>query len=66
MKKLLSLILALALTLTAAVACAESITVVSREAGSGTRSAFIELTGVETKNEAGEKVDTAWKPPPPT
>ena len=57
MKKLLSLILALALTLTAAVACAESITVVSREAGSGTRSAFIELTGVETKNEAGEKVD---------
>ena len=58
MKKFLSLMLAMALTLTAAVACAETITVVSREAGSGTRSAFIELTGVEVKNEAGEKVDT--------
>ena len=58
MKKFLSLMLAMALTLTAAVACAETITVVSREAGSGTRSAFIELTGGEVKNEAGEKVDT--------
>ena len=35
----------------------QNITVVSREDGSGTRGAFIELTGVETKNEAGEKVD---------
>ena len=34
-----------------------AITVVSREDGSGTRSAFVELTGVEEKNEAGEKVD---------
>lgn len=34
-----------------------AITVVSREDGSGTRGAFIELTGVEEKNEAGEKVD---------
>lgn len=33
------------------------ITVVSREDGSGTRGAFIELFGVEEKNEAGEKVD---------
>lgn len=33
------------------------ITVVSREDGSGTRGAFIELTGVEQKNEAGKKVD---------
>ncbi len=33
------------------------ITVISREDGSGTRGAFIELTGVEEKNDAGEKVD---------
>ena len=33
------------------------ITVVSREDGSGTRGAFIELFGVEQKNDAGEKVD---------
>lgn len=35
----------------------QEITVISREAGSGTRGAFIELTGVEKKNDAGEKVD---------
>ena len=34
-----------------------AISVISREDGSGTRGAFIELTGVEEKNEAGEKVD---------
>lgn len=34
-----------------------NIKVVSREDGSGTRGAFIELFGVEQKNEAGEKVD---------
>lgn len=33
------------------------ITVVSREDGSGTRGAFIELFGVEEKNDAGDKVD---------
>lgn len=33
------------------------ITVISREEGSGTRGAFIELFGVEKKNEAGEKED---------
>ncbi len=33
------------------------ITVVSREDGSGTRGAFIELLGIEEKNAAGEKVD---------
>ena len=36
---------------------AGSITVVSREDGSGTRGAFIELFGIEEKNEAGEKID---------
>lgn len=35
----------------------QEIGVISREDGSGTRSAFIELFGVEQKNEAGEKVD---------
>lgn len=33
------------------------INVVSREDGSGTRGAFIELFGIEEKNDAGEKVD---------
>lgn len=33
------------------------INVISREDGSGTRGAFIELTGVEQKNRKGEKVD---------
>jgi len=35
----------------------DTISVVSREDGSGTRGAFIELFGIEQKNEAGEKVD---------
>ena len=34
-----------------------AITVISREDGSGTRGAFVELTGVAEKNDAGEKVD---------
>ena len=34
-----------------------SITVVSRESGSGTRGAFIELTGVEVKDASGTKKD---------
>ena len=34
-----------------------AITVVTREEGSGTRGAFIELVGIEQKNDAGEKVD---------
>lgn len=33
------------------------ITVLSREDGSGTRGAFIELFGIEQKNDAGEKED---------
>lgn len=33
------------------------INVISREDGSGTRGAFIELFGIEEKNDAGEKVD---------
>lgn len=34
-----------------------NISVISREDGSGTRGAFIELFGVEEKNDAGEKID---------
>lgn len=33
------------------------VSVVSREEGSGTRGAFIELFGIEQKNDAGEKID---------
>ncbi|MGN0997068.1 MAG: substrate-binding domain-containing protein [Candidatus Ventricola sp.] len=52
---------AMALTMVAGAACAEfdanrSIDVISREDGSGTRGAFIELTGVEQKID-GKKVD---------
>lgn len=36
---------------------ASVINVVSREDGSGTRGAFIELFGIETKDENGEKID---------
>lgn len=35
----------------------ETINIVSREEGSGTRGAFIELFGIESKNKKGEKVD---------
>lgn len=34
-----------------------TISVISREDGSGTRGAFIELFGIEEKNDAGEKID---------
>ena len=52
---------AMALTMVAGAACAEfdasrSIDVISREDGSGTRGAFIELTGVQQKID-GKKVD---------
>ena len=59
MKKILAIALALVLALGLSVqAMADgAITVVSREDGSGTRGAFIELFGIEQKNEAGEKVD---------
>ena len=35
----------------------QEITVISREAGSGTRGAFTELFGVEQKDQTGNKVD---------
>ena len=57
MKKILSMVLAMVMMMTSAVALAEEINVISREDGSGTRGAFIELFGIEQKNEAGEKID---------
>ena len=47
MKKLFAIVLALALTCAVAFAAEGTITVMSREDGSGTRVAFVELTGVE-------------------
>ena len=67
MKKLLTLGMAMTMAMGALTGCGgsdtqtegatDSITVVSREDGSGTRGAFIELFGIEEKNAAGEKVD---------
>lgn len=59
MRKITVVVLALALALGLSVqALAEGeITVVSREDGSGTRGAFIELFGVEVKDADGKKVD---------
>ncbi|MDR2530619.1 MAG: substrate-binding domain-containing protein [Oscillospiraceae bacterium] len=67
MKKLLCGVLALSLTI-ALGACGEkgfdpssNITVISREDGSGTRGAFIELFGIEVKGDDGSKKDTTTK-----
>ncbi|MCI6376481.1 MAG: substrate-binding domain-containing protein [Clostridiales bacterium] len=60
MKKGLALAMALmmaAVTLGGAMAAEGAINVISREDGSGTRGAFVELMGIEQKNESGEKVD---------
>lgn len=62
---IIALVLALSLVASlAAVAefdAAQTINVVSREEGSGTRGAFIELTGVQAKNDAGETVDYTYQ-----
>ena len=59
MKKVMGILLtiALGLNLAGTAFAASEITVISREAGSGTRGAFIELTGVEVKDADGKKVD---------
>lgn len=69
-KKYLAFALASVFTLSALTGCgnkaegssakfdpAREINVLTREDGSGTRGAFIELFGIEQENEAGEKVD---------
>ena len=67
--KILSLSLAAIMTIGALAGCGsakdsgtkakidDNITVLTREEGSGTRGAFIELTGIEEKDEDGNKVD---------
>ena len=60
MKKIFAKLAALVLALGMAGSCAqaqESINVISREDGSGTRGAFIELFGIEQKDADGNKVD---------
>lgn len=61
MKKYFAIITALVFVVSSFAGCgtmsANEITVISREEGSGTRGAFIELFGIEQKNEEGEKVD---------
>ena len=57
MKKILAMVLAMLLAIGSACAVAEEINVISREDGSGTRGAFIELFGIEQKDADGNKVD---------
>lgn len=60
-KKIVSIGVATILMVTNLSACAggtsDTITVISREDGSGTRGAFIELTGIEQKDDSGNKTD---------
>lgn len=66
MKKILTMVLTIGMMAVGLTACGGAqkgtsatslITVVSREDGSGTRGAFIELFKIEEKNDAGEKID---------
>lgn len=65
MRKISSLIMTLIITASILAGCGSSnnakISVVSREDGSGTRGAFIELMGVEVKNADGTKQDKTTK-----
>ncbi len=60
MKRIFGVIVILILMFSALVACGgnnDTITVISREDGSGTRGAFIELFGIEKKDANGVKID---------
>lgn len=70
MKKILSIMLLMVIAITGLVGCSNSesgfntqndISVISREDGSGTRGAFIELFGIEEKDNNGNKVDNTTK-----
>ncbi len=70
MKKTLSIMVLIALSVTSFVGCSKSeggfnvnkdISVISREDGSGTRGAFIELFKIEEKDSNGNKVDNTTK-----
>ncbi len=58
---MLAVTAAMAFTAVGCSATNDNITVISREDGSGTRGAFIELLGIEEKNAAGEKIDRTIK-----
>ena len=60
MKKFAGILLALVMVVSMSAAFAGEIIVISREEGSGTRGAFVELTGVEAKNDEGVKVDNTY------
>ena len=57
MKKMICVIAVVAMMMTSVFALADEINVISREDGSGTRGAFVELFGIEQKNAEGKKVD---------
>ena len=57
MKKMICVIAVVAMMMTSVFALADEINVISREDGSGTRGAFVELFGIEQKNADGKKVD---------
>ncbi|MDD4334860.1 MAG: substrate-binding domain-containing protein [Desulfotomaculaceae bacterium] len=61
MKKAIVMVLASVFALVALTGCGsgtnDEITVISREDGSGTRGAFVELFGIEQKDASGNKVD---------
>ena len=62
--KLAAIFTAVALAATMLASCggsSDKITVISREDGSGTRGAFIELTGIEEKDSNGNKTDNTKK-----
>lgn len=67
MKRIISLVLLGAMSLSLLGACStktnssREIVIVTREDGSGTRGAFIELTGIEEKSSDGVKVDRTSK-----
>ena len=62
-RKLLAIVAALTMVFSVALAAfdaTQTISVVSREEGSGTRGAFIELTGIATKDADGKEVDNTY------
>ncbi|WP_418951716.1 substrate-binding domain-containing protein [Ruminococcus sp.] len=62
--KLAAIFISVALAATMLASCggsSDKITVISREDGSGTRGAFIELTGIEEKDSNGNKTDNTKK-----
>ena len=64
MKKIISIVLLMGIISVMFAGCgakAEEITVVTREDGSGTRGAFIELVGIQEKGEDGTKTDRTTK-----